>query len=40
MGGVSLFCARFALARLRLFLFEARLSGYRVREGESRDLGS
>ena len=35
-GGVSLFCARFALAlrllsRLRLFLFEARLSG--VREG-------
>ena len=40
-GGVSLFCARFALAlrslsRLRLFLFEARLSGYCVREGESR----
>ena len=44
-GGVSLFCARFALAlrslsRLRLFLFEARLSGYCVRGGESRDLGS
>ena len=43
-GGVSLFCARFALAlrslsRLRLFLFEARLSGYCVRGGES-TLGS
>ena len=45
--GVSLFCARFALAlrslsRLRLFLFEARLYGYCVREGESREstLGS
>ena len=33
MGGVSLFCARFVLSRLRLFLFEARLSGYCVREG-------
>ena len=47
MGGVSLFCARFALAlrslsRLRLFLFEARLYGYCVREGEAREstLGS
>ena len=39
-GGVSLICARFALSRLQVFLFEARLSGYRVREGESRDLGS
>ena len=40
--GVSLFCVRFALAlrslsRLRLFLSEARLSGFCVREGESRD---
>ena len=47
VGGVSLFCARFALAlrslsRLRLFLFEARLYGYCVREGEAREstLGS
>ena len=37
-GGVSLFCAGFALAlrsfsRLRLFVSEARLSGYCVREG-------
>ena len=39
-GGVSLFCARFALLRLRLFLFEARLSGCCVRNVESRDLGS
>ena len=29
-----------SLSRLRLFLFEARLSGYCVREGESRGLGS
>ena len=41
-SGVGLFCARFALAlrslsRLRLFLFEARLSGYCVREGGSRE---
>ena len=38
VGGVSLFCAGFALAlrsfsRLRLFVSEARLSGYCVREG-------
>ena len=40
--GVSLFCARFALSKLRLLLFEARLSGYCVREAESREstLGS
>ena len=31
--GVGLFCARFALSKLRLLLFEARLSGYCVREG-------
>ena len=31
--GVGLFCARFALSKLRLHLFEARLSGYCVREG-------
>ena len=29
-----------SLSRLQLLLFEARLSGYCVREGESRDLGS
>ena len=41
-AGSSLFCARFALSRLRLFLFEARLSGYCVGEGKSREstLGS
>ena len=33
VGGVSLFCAGFALSRLGLLLFEARLSGYCVREG-------
>ena len=33
VGGVSLFCAGFALSRLRLICFEARLSGYCVREG-------
>ena len=31
--GVSLFCARFALSRLQLLLFEARLSGDCIREG-------
>ena len=31
--GVSLFCARFVLSRLRLLCFEARLSGCCVREG-------
>ena len=28
-----MFCAHLALSRLRLLLFEARLSGYCVREG-------
>ena len=36
--GVSLFCARFALSKLRLPLFEARLSGYCVREGEVKGI--
>ena len=36
--GVSLFCARFALSKLRLLLFEARLSGYCVREGEVKGI--
>ena len=36
--GVSLFCARFALSKLRLLLFEARLSGSCVREGEVKGI--
>ena len=41
VGGSACFAlALRSLSRLRLFLFEARLSGYCVREGESRDLGS
>ena len=37
-GGVSCFAlALRSLSRLRLFLFEARLSGYCVREAESRE---
>ena len=38
VGGVSLFCARFALSKLRLLLFEARLSGYCVREREVKGI--